>query len=142
MRKRSRGTSGARARRYRRNKTARRGTPRRRLGQMEIVPKRRTYAGISLAAVASRSVAGKRKSSDKVPGRSQDRRASLRASRQNRAGLPVTLVPASRAHANASDKQTRRSLCTRKKAARRAVIIATGHGGINHVRKYRRRAKC
>lgn len=79
---------------------------------------------------------------NEMPHKPRQRRADLRAQRRARRRLPATGLPVRRVNENASDKQTTRSVCTRKKQARRAVVIANGYGGRNNARKYRRHTKC
>lgn len=56
--------------------------------------------------------------------------------------LPQSVLSSRSLHENASSRKTTRGVCTRKKQERRAVIIATGYGGINNARNYRRQKKC
>lgn len=71
------------------------------------------------------------------------RRAAMSKPREAaKRGLPAALMPVRRTDENAPDNQATRSVCTRKKASRRAVIIATGYGGINNARKYKKHRKC
>lgn len=83
-----------------------------------------------------------RKDRDKMPSRRRNRRAGMSTRRLTDEGLPAGILSLRRSNENASANQTRRSLCTRKKAARRHMIIATGYGGRNGVKNYRRQDKC
>lgn len=144
MRRRNKRSTAAKRRNSRKNQEARPNTTRRRPEQARSVLARRTTGRLSDSLIRGRRTEGPRKITDRVLDRHRDRRAPLRpqleTSRQKR--LSGSSMPVRRDNAYASARQTRQSLCTRKKAARRAVIIATGHGGINNVRNYRRQSKC
>lgn len=77
-----------------------------------------------------------------MPSARRNRRSDLQSRRGPRKGLSSVMVSLRRTDENASALQTRRSLCTRKKQARRSVIIATGYGGINGYTNYRRQKSC
>lgn len=55
--------------------------------------------------------------------------------------LQARKLPARTRNADAPSRKAAVS-CKRAKSERRAVIIATGHGGINNARNYRARSKC
>ena len=73
----------------------------------------------------------------------QRRRDALHKQRNRAAAsrLSAGLVPARTHNEDASSRKTA-GLCRRSKEERRAVIIATGKGGINGARVYRARRKC
>lgn len=159
MRRRSRSSTGKRRRSSKRRPSVqpgRRKTPTR-LGEGQrlsprggVTRKRQTIS----ERRAARPILGRTKSSpsvttstraarNAVSRRPDNRRTAVRRKIHTRKErLPALLVSGSRANENASDSQTKKILCTRKKQARRSVIIATGHGGINHQRNYRRRNPC
>lgn len=59
------------------------------------------------------------------------------------AGLSPALVLSRRGDARQDRSETQdRTSCARRKDERRAVIIATGYGGINRAKDYRRQTKC
>lgn len=122
--------------------TTRRDTPRRRHGSLQAIPSRRPVRRLSDTTEPSRTIERVRERRNHVPDRLRDRRAGLHAQRRTREGLPVGVMPARRLNENASRRETRPSLCTRKKETRRAVIIATGHGGVNNSRNYKEHKKC
>jgi hypothetical protein len=121
----------------------RRNTPRRRLGSTATpLSKRRTQTRL-LAVIERRgSTETPRPNRNKLQNPTRHRRTPVRTLRGTRPRLSTTLLPVRGTNENASGVQTKRSLCTRKKQARRAIVIATGHGGINHANKYRRQKKC
>lgn len=141
MRKRKSRSTEAKARKSKRSKT-RRNTPRQRHEPLEALRMRRANRRPTLAARASRSIDGTRPERDPLSPGPLIRRATLRGPLSTRTGLPTTLMHARRSNENASGNKTRPSLCTRKKAARRAIIIATGHGGRNNARNYKEHKKC
>lgn len=67
------------------------------------------------------------------------RGGNLLSQRRQLAGLSTASVPVSRRNAREDRKAGVRSLCQKKASARRAVIIATGHGGLNGVRTYKKK---
>lgn len=71
-------------------------------------------------------------------------RAGLQASRRRSSGrrLPEGVVPAFLSDARKKDSAVSRRTCAGKKQVRRAVIIATGYGGVNGAREYARRKSC
>jgi hypothetical protein len=138
--KRARGRAKA-PRSSRPSKAARRTTPRRQTRQSPALSPRRTDRGLPAALEPSRVISRPRRTRNRLLD-DAGRRSRLRSQRSSRPRLSAGLVQARRADGNASARQTRQSLCTRKKATRRAVIIATGHGGINGKRNYARRKKC
>jgi len=105
-------------------------------------PGRRRLASLTLRG---RSSPGPRIARDRLPDGLLYRRDSLRGNAERRStnkGLPTSVLSLRRRDENASDNQTTRSVCTRKKATRRAVLIATGYGGINGARQYKEHKKC
>lgn len=91
----------------------------------------------------SRRSASARQARDELPVRPGKRRNKMRQSRQGAArGLSPVALSLRRNNENASDLQTTRSVCTRKKATRRAVIIANGYGGINGFKDYKPNKRC
>lgn len=60
--------------------------------------------------------------------------------RAKKSRLPPTFLPLSRR--NEKTNQSKATPCARKKETRRSVIIATGHGGINKARNYRKQKPC
>ena len=54
--------------------------------------------------------------------------------------LPASLVSARKTNEDASSRKTTK--CTQKKNVKRAVIIATGYGGINKAKRYKERKPC
>lgn len=145
MPKRKRASTGARGARSRRPPrrpvpTARRVSPRRRPEQSTTVSARRTVRRVSRHAVSTRLPESPRKRGD---GLSDFRsgRTSLHARRRARTGLPAPVLSLRRRNENASSKKTTRSVCSRKRAARRAVIISTGYGGRNGATNYRKEDK-
>lgn len=161
MARRSRGSTGQRRRSYRsrarqspqrsedawqrdlstsRRGAGRRGEPRRTL---ETVRERRSARQTRTIVSRGRRDQSPRRNRDELQTGRKHRRANLRTSRENTARrLPRSSLPVFRRNENASDPQTTRSVCTRKKQARRAVIIATGYGGVNNQRNYRRHKQC
>lgn len=96
-----------------------------------------------------------RRSTDESPGETRtqavSRRAGLRVRRSilrpdrkktSVARLPELVLSARPFDENAHRKTDARQVCARKKQQRRAVIIATGSGGINHAKRYRSHSKC
>lgn len=75
-----------------------------------------------------------------------DRVGNRRSYLQARADAPRRLqkssLPMATTDANAHRNQMPATPCARKKSARRAVIIATGYGGINKAKQYRRHKPC
>lgn len=150
MRRRSRRSTGARARNYR-DASASRGAPgsvstrrdttRGTLGQMEAFPKRRSERRVPYTVIRSRSSGREGRSGDELY-HAPLRRNRVLSQRSTGPRLSASLVPVRRANENASGDQTRPGLCTRKKAARRAVIIATGYGGKNGFRDYKPKEIC
>jgi chemotaxis response regulator CheB len=83
-----------------------------------------------------------RRKQEVSPGRAKRRTVmSVRKRRTTTRGLPHGLVPARTHHEDASSRKTA-GVCRKAKEARRAVIIATGHGGKNGVQRYRKRKSC
>lgn len=80
---------------------------------------------------------------DQVRAGLRDRRNKMLARKKatRSPGLSAALVPSRRTDADARSRPSKLR-CARKKEVRRAVIIATGHGGRNGVRNYRRQQKC
>lgn len=79
----------------------------------------------------------------RVSSRLRDRRARVLASRKTAATkrVPSSVVSTLRAHEDAPRKSAAKA-CTRRKETRRAVIMATGYGGRNGVRRYAKRRPC
>lgn len=105
---------------------------------------------------ARESIVGKaiRRSRDSMVPLGSRSRTSLRHDRLgNRRGymqaradaprrLPKSALPMATTNANAHRSKMPATPCARKKSARRAVIIATGYGGINKAKQYRRHKSC
>ncbi len=89
----------------------------------------------------SRRASRKRKARNQLPDGVRHPGVLVRKKRAT-GRLPQRLVPLRRNNENASDNQTTRSVCTRKKASRRAVIIANGYGGRNGYKSYRPHSSC
>lgn len=143
MRKRKRGSTGAKARRYEpATQPARSDSPRRRHGASSLVPSRRPLDRIRSRTERRRRTIVSRTLRDDVPGQRQFRRDDLQPRRRSRSGLPATTLSLRRPNENASREKTSGKLCTRKKEVRRAVIMATGYGGINNARNYRKHEQC
>lgn len=71
-----------------------------------------------------------------------DRRDPVRQSRKTaRKGMPSGLVLASRRDGDAPKNEATK-VCARRKASRRAVIIATGYGGRNGFRRRKEARSC
>lgn len=149
MRRRKSRSTGARARKYsgparqgpRAVPGTRRSTPRRETRTSPLVSSRRSHRRLSGTPEPSAGLALTRRRRDGLPDRLRNRRAALYAQRRTREGLPLGVLSTRRPDENASSGKTRRSLCTRKKAARRHMIIATGYGGRNGVRTYKKERK-
>lgn len=142
MRSRSRKSTGRRTRGSSVSRRAGRTAPRRQPTAREPLRPRRSNRYVFDTAERRRPAQRSRPSRDTVPVRKRDRRNRLRSSERTRRRLSPLAVSARRTNENASDSQTTRSVCTRKKATRRAVIIATGYGGRNGARNYSRRKSC
>lgn len=158
MRKRNRRGTGARARRSKRRPSrraepapgrsaethipARRSATRRQTRQSKALSTRRRVNRLSRNVESSRGIEGSRRRRNKLQARPRKRRNALRTLGRAPLRLSPALVQVQRPYENASDKQTKRRLCTRKKEARRGVILATGHGGINGKKNYRRHQRC
>lgn len=84
----------------------------------------------------------KRETRNEVSRRDSDRRPAVRTQRTTARRLSPGGLFLGRRNENASSRKTTRSVCTRKKAARRAVIIASGYGGRNGARNYKRHESC
>lgn len=143
MRKRKRKSIAAKRRSSRADIGTRRDTTRLQAATAKRVRTRRTKRRVLSGAEPGGYPLIERKRRDRVPDRlGERRRGDLRRNRRARQGLSPVLVSVRRTDENASGRQTTRSVCTRKKAARRAVIIATGYGGRNGARRYKRQEKC
>lgn len=72
-----------------------------------------------------------------------DRGAALRSRRgtATKSGLPKRLLPARTLNEDAPSGKAA-GVCRRAKETRRSVIIATGYGGVNGFRDYKRRKSC
>lgn len=92
--------------------------------------------------IGRRTLIGAGVAGDGMPTGHRQRRANLQSQRKPRSGLSPASLSLRRTDAPASRVETTRSVCTRKKEARRAVIIATGYGGINNQTNYRKRKSC
>jgi hypothetical protein len=125
---------------YRTRPNPRRGVQAR--DTQSVVLARRGDGRVSAATLAGQRVAYAWQTGNKLSAQSRNRRANLRPQRRAEPRLSAGVVPVSRFNEHASRVETTRSVCTRKKEARRAVIIATGHGGINGQRQYKPRRKC
>ncbi|AXL15458.1 hypothetical protein [Microviridae sp.] len=91
----------------------------------------------------SRSLESARSIRNQLQTRSLHRRTDMREPGKTTVRrLSSTILPLRRDNENASDKQTTRSVCTRKKQAKRATIIATGYGGKNGFTNYKQHRKC
>lgn len=165
MSRRSRVSTGAKARRSKRRKTyGSRSNKQQYSRKSEVIQTsgglRRVRSDPASSRVGATSVAvlhgkpqrkvsrdvGVRKSTDsprqarnRLSTQRRDRRDPLQSQRRLVKGLSPMVLPERKPHANATSKSSRQSLCARKAKARRAVIIATGYGGINGVRTYKRR---
>lgn len=119
-------------------------SPRRRHGQAQAVPSRRRIRRVHRATGRSRRTEVAGLTRDEVPAKRRHRRDPVRSSLQpaKPSRLPTSVLRRRNYPENASQKKTTRSVCTRKKQTRRAVIIANGYGGINNVRNYRRHETC
>ncbi len=142
MPKRSRKSTGRRTKSSSKRRS-RRGTASRREPTAETaVRQRRSDRHLPSASELRRTPLRSRTERDTMPVRARDRRNRLRPSKRARRRLSHLGLSLRRPNENASDNQTALRVCTRKKETRRAVIIATGHGGINGQRNYRRRKSC
>lgn len=109
----------------------------------KIVRARHTTGGGVTVVVRSGRIANPRSQNNELSRRHRDRREALRQHRQRaRTRLSSSPMSLRRYNENASRNKTTRSVCARKKEARRGVIIATGYGGINGARNYKRRKTC
>lgn len=125
------------------SKTRRPTQGRVRSGPSNIVRARPSTRRVSGRTVTSRRVASSWQTRNQLRDPTRIRRARVLSQRgRTRARLSPALMPVRRSNENASRNETTRSVCTRKKQARRAVIIATGYGGRNGRRDYRQRSKC
>ncbi len=70
------------------------------------------------------------------------RRTQMQRAEAARMGVRTAKLPSQRRNGNASENQTRPYRCATKKSTRRAIILATGHGGRNNVRLYKKRKPC
>lgn len=109
----------------------------------KALSERRASRPVLGTAKPSRSIKTSRPTRNRLPDRPSDRpKNMLRDRPAKRQGLSSGTLQIRRANENASGQQTRQSLCTRTKQTKRAVIIATGYGGINNQRNYRSRKPC
>lgn len=118
-------------------------TPRQRKAPRNL-ERRRAYALPSpLSAQSATPIVGVRSQrTQKLSTRFRDRRDVLRPGKQipTFQRLSTGLVSTRPADENARTRSSKR--CTRSKAERRGVILATGYGGINGATNYRRSKKC
>lgn len=144
----SRAGTGAQGRRYktrahgRKNQNSRRAPPRQRQQQETPVRSRRTVRRVSRPIERGESFDRSRDRGNKMPVGHRNRRNSMHSQRQPQIGLPSSLLPTRYPNENASNNKTTRSVCTRKKAARRHMIIATGYGGKNGFTDYKEDKSC
>lgn len=144
MRRKNKARSGAKARKSKpvgSPQLTRSDTPRRRHGQSSLIPSRRRVRRLDKTPERSRSLIRESLTRNRLPDRLRDRRDNLHG-RKPVIGLPSAVLQERRLNENASRQKTTRSVCTRKKETRRAVIVANGYGGINNVRDYRSHQKC
>lgn len=146
MARRYKSSTGRRARSYSRYTPA---NPRTHKGNRVVRPETPAISErfpdrrISRRVESSEGFANSRIYRDELQARHRNRRSAMSKPREAaKRGLPAALMPLRRPDENAPNNQATRSVCTRKKATRRAVIIATGHGGINNARKYKKHRKC
>jgi chemotaxis response regulator CheB len=109
---------------------------------LETLSERRSRRRLVASPKRVQDSANSRRKANRLPDRILDRRTRLSPQRSTRPRLSNTVLQVRRTDENASARQTTRSVCTRKKEARRAVIIATGNGGINGVRNYKKHRRC
>lgn len=94
--------------------------------------------GVFAAAGARRRTTRTRQTGNRLLRGSLLRGDNLLSQRRLHYGLSPSAVPISRRDAREDRKKGYRSLCQKKASTRRAVIIATGHGGLNGVRTYKK----
>lgn len=133
-------------------RASKRGVSPRRTGPQTAV--RRTTRTRSLARTGDRSLPGITRPRYTSQNKSRagnyglqflldNRRRRLQASKlQARTRLSGTILPARRNNEDAPLQKASRTLCARSKAARRAVIIATGYGGKNGRTRYAPHQRC
>lgn len=103
--------------------------------------KRRSPTGSSLPRYRSspvQSVAGTRR----VRSEPRDRGVTVLPPRKRAARKRMSPALVSTRTLNENARPKTPAKCARKKAARRAVIIATGRGGINGAKRYRQHERC
>lgn len=104
---------------------------------------RPTRSRIHTSSRTLRSLESQRRIRDQLQPRHRKRRTPMSRPRQaTQRGLPTGSMPLRRTNENASDQQTTRSVCTRTKDAKRAVILALGYGGKNGYTNYSNHRKC
>lgn len=74
----------------------------------------------------------------------RNRRTALRSRGDaTKTGLPSAVLSLAKPDERSRRNSTKASSpCARKKTTRRSVILATGHGGINRVKKYAQHRRC
>lgn len=149
-RKRGRST-GRRTSRSRRTTTTQKSlrsagqsTPRLRRKPESIISERRTIRRRADDPIVRRDTPRAINRRDTMPRRLLDRRDPVhrRSSIVTKEGLPVALLRTRKRDEKQDSMATKNRLCKRKKEVRRAVILASGRGGINHSRNYRRSKTC
>lgn len=140
--RRTRNSRSARLSRSARQRPAQ--SPRRKTSQKTVrrfAPKRITEGPLHSGP---NTLVERSKGARRVLDKPRNRRALLQQPtyRPTKRRLSERLVPARPHNEDAPQGTTRQKVCTRKKAARKAVIIATGYGGINHSRNYKDRQSC
>ncbi len=105
-------------------------------------PRRSTRAAIRKSRGAASELAPRKKRAQKVLARRSKRRTDLQSHnlrhRPTRR-LQTALLSTPRRDENARSPKIR---CARNKTDRRAVLLATGYGGINHGKNYRKHKRC